>query len=121
MTDTAISFGNTVMPMVILAFIAAVLPYALTPGENRSQMRVTLIIGFVAVVMVGVSALVFALFDTRDLPEGGIAGATLIVWYYLRSALGAVAVWGPVLAIVWLSLAQRVERRRGEDMARGDK
>jgi len=119
-TDTAISFGNTLVPLAILALVAAVLPYALTPRETRSQLRVAVMIGLTGLVMIGVSALVFALFDDRDLPEGGATGMVLIAWFYLRSGLGAAAVWIPVLALVWLSLAQRVERRRGEDLARRD-
>ena len=114
------TFGNTILPMGIIALVAAMLPYILTPRETRSQGRVAVVIGLTSLVMFGVSALVFALFDTRQLPDGGAAGVVVISWFYLRSALGAFAVWAPVLGLVWLSLAQRVERRRGEDMARTD-
>lgn len=117
MTQSAISFGNTIVPLAILAMVAAIVPYLLTPRATRSQGRVALAIGLTALGMVGLSGLIFALFDTRDLPQGGAAGRVLIGWFYIRSALGAVAVWGPVLALVWLSLAQRVERLRGADMA----
>ncbi|MFN3210482.1 MAG: hypothetical protein ACE369_16045, partial [Roseovarius sp.] len=74
-----------------------------------------------ALVLVASSALVFAVFDKRSLLGGQtLAGQGVIAWLYLRSSLGAVAVWGPVLAFVWLGLAQRVERLRGEDVVRGE-
>lgn len=120
MTDTAISFGNTLVPMVVLALISAVLPYALTPRECRSQRRVMLSVGLAALAMLVISGLVFSLFDTREIPEGGAAVTILVVWLYVKSSFGAVAVWGPVLALAWLGLAQRVEQRRGEEMARRD-
>ncbi|MEM7076398.1 MAG: hypothetical protein AAGA28_13720 [Pseudomonadota bacterium] len=119
MTDQAITLTNTLLPMAIIGAVAVVLPYALTPRGTRSQTRVTGAVGITAVAMFGISAVVLAVFDSRDLPEGGTAGAVMIGWFYLRSALGAIAVWAPVLGLVWLGLAQRVERLRGEDMARG--
>lgn len=118
--DTAIGFGNTLLPLVILAVVTAVLPYMLTPRGTRSHKRVAFAIGATAVTMVAVSGLVFAVLDTRELPDGGATGAVVIARFYMSSALGTVAVWGPVLALVWLGLAQRVERRRGEDMAQRD-
>lgn len=119
-TGAAVSFGNTALPLAILAFVAAVVPYMVTRRGTRSQIRVVIAILLTAFLMLGVSAVLFAVFDTRDLPEAGATGAMVIAWFYLRSALGAAVVWVPVLAIVWLNLAQRVEKRRGEDLARKD-
>ncbi|MEM6482949.1 MAG: hypothetical protein AAF681_13965, partial [Pseudomonadota bacterium] len=115
MTEATVSFGNTALPLAILALLAAVLPYMLSPRDTRSHARVVVGIGLTALLMMVVSGVVFALIDTRDLPNGGATGVMIIAWFYLRSAFGAAAIWGPVLAIVWLSLAQRVEKRRGED------
>ena len=43
----------------------------------------------------------------------GVIGAIL-----LRRSLMLAIIWVPVLALVWLSLAQRVEKRKGEDLMR---
>lgn len=118
MSNATITFSNTALPLILLGLLAAALPYLMTPRHTRSQVRVALLVGLTGLTMFGASAFVFALFDTRALPQAGMSGAALIAWFYLRSSLVAAFVWVPVLLLAWLGLAQRVERRRGEDLAR---
>lgn len=121
MNDTSVTLWNTGLPLLILAGVAAVVPWVLVSRETRSQGRVALVIATTAVFMVGMSAIVMSLFDKRVIDAGDTAaGQGVLAWMYLRASMGAVVAWGPVLVLVWLGLAQRVERRKGEDMARGE-
>ncbi|UOA28579.1 hypothetical protein [Pseudosulfitobacter sp. DSM 107133] len=68
-----------------------------------------------ALVLMASSVLVFAVFDKRSLLGGeSLAAQGAVAWMYLRSSLGAVVAWGPMLVFVWLGLAQRVERLKGK-------
>ncbi|MGK7754370.1 MULTISPECIES: hypothetical protein [unclassified Roseovarius] len=119
MNDTSVTLVNTGLPLLIIGGLAALLPWVLTPRGTRSHGRVLVSVVLSVLLLLAASAGVFALFDKRSLLGGRtLAGQGIIAWMYLRSSLGAVAVWGPVLAFVWLGLAQRVERLKGEDMAR---
>lgn len=120
MNDTSVTLLNTGLPIALIGALAVILPWVLTPGATRSQRRVLVSVVLSALALAGASALVFAAFDKRSLLGGqGMAGQGMVAWLYLRSSLGAVLVWAPVLAFAWLGLAQRVERLKGEDMARG--
>ncbi|MGK7652191.1 hypothetical protein ACSQ76_07185 [Roseovarius sp. B08] len=119
MNDTSVTLVNTGLPLLIIGGLAALLPWVLTPRGTRSHLRVLMSVLLSILLLLVASAGVFALFDKRSLLGGQtLAGQGIIAWMYLRSSLGAAAVWGPVLAFVWLGLAQRVERLKGEDMAR---
>ena len=106
MNDTGVTLTNTGLPILLIGGLAALLPWVLTPRGTRSQLRVLVSVVLSALMLVGVSALVFAAFDKRSLLGGEtLAGQGIVAWMYLRSSLGAVAVWGPVLGFVWLGLA----------------
>ncbi|QFT80254.1 hypothetical protein FIU89_06480 [Roseovarius sp. THAF27] len=120
MNDTSVTLVNTGLPLAIIGGLAALLPWLLTPRGTRSHGRVLVSVVLSVLLLLAASACVFALFDKRSLLGGQtLAGQGIIAWMYLRSSLGAVAVWGPVLAFVWLGLAQRVERLKEKDVVRG--
>ena len=39
-------------------------------------------------------------------------------WFFLKLSGFAALLWAPILALVWFSMAQGVEKRRGEDLAK---
>ena len=111
----AVGWGNSVGPVLGLLAVVSVLPGVLA-GKGVSQRRVfgaVCVTGFVLWVM---GAVVFAVqyqalgtdvigdFATWPLHTAGV---------YLRRSLWFAMFWGPMLAFVWLVLAQGVERRRG--------
>jgi len=121
MNETNVTLFNTGLPILIIGVLAAVLPLVLTPWGTRSQGRVLVSVGGSVLVLIAASAAVFALFDMRGLLGGDtVAKQGAAVWMYLRVSRGAVIVWAPVLAFVWLYLAQRVERLKGRDIVRGE-
>ncbi|WP_146049987.1 hypothetical protein [Roseovarius confluentis] len=121
MNDTSVTLMNTGLPLLIIGGFAALLPWLFTPRETRSHGRVLVSVVASAGLMLGLSAVVFALFDKRSLLGGQtLAGQGAVAWMYLRTSLAAVVVWGPVLVFIWLSLAQRVERLRDRDIVRGE-
>lgn len=119
MNDTSVTLFNTGLPVVLIACAAGGLPWVLSPRTTRSQGRVMLAIGMSCVLLVGVSAGLFALFDKRSLWSGEtLMQHGVVAWVYLRGSASAALIWAPILALTWLGLAQRVERLRGQDMAR---
>ncbi|MEQ8257370.1 MULTISPECIES: hypothetical protein [Roseovarius] len=121
MNDTSVTLMNTGLPLLIIGGFAALLPWLFTPRETRSHGRVLVSVVASAGLMLGLSAVVFALFDKRSLLGGQtLAGQGAVAWMYLRTSLAAVVVWGPVLVFIWLGLAQRVERLRDRDIVRGE-
>lgn len=123
MISTApIGWLNTALPVTILALAAVLLPGWYVPRETRSHKAVIAAVALTAVTMILLGAAVFAI--VYWLSGAGVAAAmseaplaTMI--YFFRLSLMAALLWGPVLALVWFSMAQRVEKRRGQDTARG--
>jgi hypothetical protein len=112
---------NTGLPLAIMAMLAVLIPLRIVPRETRSQGQV---FGAIATSAVLLALAGFALwvlvFTVRGAPifgafmhAPGVIGAIL-----LRRSLMLAIIWVPVLALVWLSLAQRVEKRKGEDLTR---
>lgn len=121
MTDTP-NIWNTGLPLLILGILGWVLPRMLVPEDTRSHKRVALGVAFAVLTLIATSALILVAFDMpahRSALWGG-GGVFLVAEIALRnSALFAVA-WVPMVALSWFNMAQRVERLRGKDMARGD-
>ena len=121
MNETTIDFWNTGLPLALIAGAAVLLPFVLIPWRTRSHRRVAVGILVSAVLMIGVSAGVSALFDKRGIAAGvEIMGLWPFVWFMIVSSLKSALLWVPVLGLFWFNAAQRVERLRGEDMARKD-
>lgn len=116
-----IGWWNTGLPLVVLGVLALVLPHLLVARGTRSH-RVVLVgvvisAGLVLVagevvfaVIYGASGVgVWEAFRQAPLATGG---------FFLRLSGFAALVWGPLLVLVWLGLAQGVEKRKGEDEVR---
>ena len=117
-----ISFTNTGLPLVILGALAIVVPYLLVPAGTRKQWEVAVAIwasaGILLLAGAGVFAVIYAL-QGRPVGAAFSEAPLTALWFFLKvSGYGAVA-WAPVMALTWLALAQRVEKRKGEDMSRG--
>jgi hypothetical protein len=117
-----IGWLNTGLPMAVLACAAVVLPRMLVSGGTRSQRAVT---GSVVVSAIGLLLLGAAVFIAVYSAGGaGVAAAFSsaplpTALFFLRLSVMAALMWGPVLALVWFTMAQAVEARRGEDVMRG--
>lgn len=119
MNETTIDFWNTALPLALIAGATVVLPFLLIPWRTRSHRRVVGGMALCALLMIGVSAGVSALFDKRGIAAGiEIMGLWPYVWFMILSSLKSALLWVPLLALFWFNAAQRVERLRGEDMAR---
>ncbi len=118
-----ISLLNTGLAVFLLVALAIVLPRMLLPAGNLSQQALALSVAISAVLLVVSGTVLIAM---------AYAGAGLAVWaafldakaaitaFFLRLSANMVIVWGPVLALTWLSMAQGVERRKGEAQAKRD-
>ena len=117
-----IGFLNTGVPLVILGLLSVGLPWVLVRKGTRSHWEVGLSIwasaGFLLLAGAGIFAAVYGL---RGIGVGAAftAAPLATAWFFLRLSGYAAMLWVPVLALVWFAMAQRVEKRRGEDLARG--
>jgi len=116
-----IGWWNTGFPLICLVALAVGLPLLLAPSGTRSQAGLALaMLVAVAVLQLAGAALFAAVYGWRgaDLAASFAAAPTATAGFFLPLAGYAALIWGPVLARVWLGLAQRVERRKGDDAAR---
>ncbi len=119
-TSQPIGLANTGVPVALLAAGAAWLPRLLA-GRTLSQARLAMAVALTAMLLTAAGAGIFAaLYAFQGAQVGGAlagnAGGVLV--FFLGLSLRAALFWVPVLALAWFVLAQGVERRRGEDMAR---
>ena len=116
-----IGFWNTGFPLALLGGLALVLPRLLVARATRSQRAVAIAILLAALLLLVAGAVVFAVIYAASGVSvwAALAEAPLAtVWFLLGQSLVAAVVWGPVLALVWFGMAQAVERRKGEDVAK---
>ncbi len=122
MTDGgAISFVNTGLPLVILGALAALLPFALVPSGTRRHWQAAVgVWGTAGIVLLAGAAIFGVLYGIAGAGVGAALGDAPLATgaFFLKLSAHAAVAWGPVLALTWLVLAQRVERRKGEDAAR---
>lgn len=117
-----ISFLNTGLPLILLGALAVALPYVLVPRATRKHWEVAVAIWAAAGFLLLAGAFVFAaIYGWQGKPIGAaFAEAPLATLWFLLGVSGyAVVAWGPILLLVWFGLAQRVEKRKGEDGMRG--
>lgn len=118
-----IGWINTGAPLALLAGLAFVLPQYIVPRETRSHraVMVTILVSGVGLLVAGVG-LFGLVYDLRGAEISlAISMAPLATaLFFLRLSVMAALLWGPILALVWFTMAQRVETRRGEDIMRGD-
>ncbi|MGJ8584367.1 MAG: hypothetical protein ACSHXD_09770 [Marinosulfonomonas sp.] len=117
-----IGWLNTGLPVAVLALAAVLLPGRFVAANTRSHQAVVIAIALTALVTILLGAAVFAM--VYWLSGAGVAAALsdaplATTLYFFRLSLMAALLWGPVLALVWFSMAQSVEKRRGQDIARG--
>lgn len=119
----AIGLSNTVLPLAVLVALTLILPRYLVNREARSHVTV-------AKAMVAVAALLFCAGFVISMILAQLRGFAVVrhlvdfpqVGWMLHARLSLLSalVWGPILLLVWFSLAQRVEARRGLDIVQAD-
>jgi hypothetical protein len=121
MEPEPVTLLNTALPLAAIGAAGVVLPRLLVPAGTRSLARLALGAAACVPLMLLVAMAVFL--AVRWAAGADMAGALaaapgLVLGELARSAAMSTLVWGPALALSALSLAQRIERLRGEDMAR---
>lgn len=112
-------FAITALPLAILGIVALALPYLLVPRDTRSHRSLGLGIAVTASVLLILGPILYAVFDTRDLYNTSSLPETLtIARIVIVDSLSATLLWVPILGLVWFGKAQRIEKLRGEDMAK---
>ena len=116
-----IGWWNTGFPLLLLGGLAVGFPWLLVAKDTRSQREVAVVIWASAGLLLVAGAVVFAvIYWVLGIGVWAALGeAPLAVsWFFLRQSGFAAVVWGPILALVWFAMAQGVEKRKGEDVAR---
>lgn len=117
---------NTGLPVVVLLAVAIGLPLLLVRTNTRRHEQVWSAIAMTALVLLMLGTNLFGItYALRGHSVGAalVADPGAVAWYFLRLAGMAAIIWVPVLALVWFSLAQRVERNKGAALVtkgRGD-
>ncbi|MBO9399669.1 hypothetical protein J7399_09010 [Shimia sp. R9_1] len=118
-----IGFWNTLVPLAVLGLLAVLLPRVLVDRETRSHGKLLHGIALTAAFLVAIGFMIsIAVTQMRGFEAVGHFEIDPLgaVWVHLRLSLMTAIVWGPVLGLVWFGLAQGVEARRGQDIAKGD-
>ena len=118
-----IGFWNTLVPLAVLGLLAVLLPRVLVDRETRSHGKLLHGIAQTAAFLVAIGFMIsIAVTQMRGFEALGHFEIDPLgaVWVHLRLSLMTAIVWGPVLGLVWFGLAQGVEARRGQDIAKGD-
>lgn len=119
MTGEPFTVLNTGLPFVVLAALGVILPRLLLPRQTRSHRVLALVILTSGLLLFALGILGAALLkalggaDISGAMQASVAGTFLSL--AKSSTLGIIA-WGPFLAWSMLSLAQKIEERRGDDM-----
>lgn len=116
-----ISLLNTGVPLAALGALAVLVPMLLVPGRVRSQVEVALgVWGAAGIVLLAGVAVFAGVYAAQGVGVGAAFGEAPLAtgWFFLKLSGKAAVLWGPVLALAWLGLAMRVEKRKGEDRVR---
>jgi len=108
------------MPLVVLGFLAVVLPRILVGKRTLSQGRLALGIFVTSLLLLVIGALIFAGFSADGGAEVMAAweeAPSLTAAAFLGMSAYAALVWVPILALVWFAMAQSVEARKGAALA----
>ena len=106
------------LPVTVMAVCGFYLPRVLTPKRARRQRHAIYATCVSAVVLWwGTAAMMAGLYGLSSAPvaAAGVAAPVVTVVYFLKRAASAVIVWGPMLALGWFSVAQRIERLKAQD------
>ena len=115
-----ITFLNTGLPVMVMALAAWWVPlYLARHAHNQQALMRAILTSALGVLILG--AVIFAgIYQTGGIPvlAALLDQPTVVGGYFARLSLIAGIIWGPVLALAWYVLAQGVERRKGEAIAR---
>jgi hypothetical protein len=116
-----IGFLNTAVPLVLLMAGGLVAPRLFIGRATLSHWDVGRGMLFSAALLTGFGVALLAVmyqWGGSDVWGAFLVGPGATLVELLRVSFKASLFWAPVLAVVWFSLAQGVERRRGEELAR---
>lgn len=116
-----IGWWNTGAPLVLLCALALALPRLLVARATRSHRDVAVAVAVTAGLVLVAGEAVFALiYGLRGVGvwEAFMQAPLVTGGFFLRLSAFAALVWGPLLALIWLGLAQGVEKRKGEDLVK---
>ncbi|MFT6423796.1 MAG: putative membrane protein [Celeribacter sp.] len=112
---------SVAVPVCVLAALALVLPLFITPRDTRSQRRLAMSVILSAVILVVIGAVFIGGLYARE----GIRFSHMLaqsplfaVMFFVKRSLMAALVWGPVLALAWFNMAQKIEHLKGKDGSR---
>lgn len=117
-----IGLVNTGLPVAGLVVTAIVLPRLAVPTDTRSHYAIAGSVLATAAVLLAAGAVVFAsvyAIGSADITNAVATHPYTTTLFFVRLSAMAALVWIPVLALVWFTMAQAVEVRLGEDIARG--
>jgi len=123
-SQTPIGFGNTGAPLAILLLGALIVPRLFVDRNTISHRRVFISVTISSVFLLFMGAVIFGVVyhfqgaKVFDAFAVNLWGTTL---FFLTLSIKAAIFWVPVMLLVWFGLAQRVERNRGDKIARQDK
>ncbi|MBU2936586.1 MULTISPECIES: hypothetical protein [Pacificibacter] len=113
--------ASTVLPICVLAALAIALPLWITPRNTRSQGRLRISVGLSAFILLIIGAVFMAvLYAVEGTDVGHVVLNTPVhaALFFLKRSVLTALVWGPLLALAWFSMAQRIERLKGKDGVR---
>lgn len=121
MNADPVTLINTGLPLVVLAVLGLVIPRFLLPRETRSHRVLWGTLGLSATVLLViclVGAAAMKMMGSADL-AGAFAASPwgTLISLMKTSVLGTLA-WTPFLAFSALSLGQKIEARKEEDLRR---
>lgn len=109
---------SVALPVCLLAVMALVLPILLVPRRSRSQALLAKCVLVSALLLLGIGTVFMAVLY---IAEGAEVEASIrlsplqtLLFFVKRSAMTSL-IWGPLLALSWFSMAQKIERLKGKD------
>lgn len=119
MTNT-ITLWNTGLPLLIAGALGWVVPRFISPPKTRSHAKVAIAVAVSALVLVLLSAALFAATQPGKFARAAeMGGLFLAIEIAVRGSILFAVAWVPILLLCWFNMAQRVEYWRGRDMANG--
>lgn len=121
MTPEPVTLLNTGLPLLVLGAAGLGLPWLLIPAGTRSlrAAALTLLACVPLLTLAGMAVFGLAMAAGGTDVAGALAEAPFGTLAVLgRSSAPGALVWGPALILAGLSIAQRIEARRGADRAR---
>lgn len=109
---------SVALPVCVLAALAFILPLVVTPASTRSQRRLMISVSLSSLALLVIGTVLMAVLYQAEGVDlvGAIAHSPVdtIVFFVKRSGLAAL-IWGPLLALAWFNMAQKIEHLKGKD------